>query len=131
MIELNFYPIFIPLLGARFQVFRPRRIEDMLLRLPFLTPCMKLHIVRTANRRISNIEPQNVEGWNRFAQSFFKIDRIHYFDIRHSLFDIRYSLFRVSFLIRLAVFLASGGAHMKLHLYVAKSKVLQSSSIKF
>ncbi|CAB1080217.1 hypothetical protein D1AOALGA4SA_7904 [Olavius algarvensis Delta 1 endosymbiont] len=23
-----------------------------------------------ANRRISNIEPQNVEGWNRFAQSF-------------------------------------------------------------
>jgi hypothetical protein len=41
---------------------------------------MKLHIVRTANRslrraqpcRISNIEPQNVEGWNRFAQSFLK-----------------------------------------------------------
>jgi len=29
----------------------------------------------TANRRISNIEPQNVEGWFRFAQSFFKIDR--------------------------------------------------------
>ncbi|CAB1073327.1 hypothetical protein D1AOALGA4SA_1822 [Olavius algarvensis Delta 1 endosymbiont] len=25
-----------------------------------------------ANRRISNIEPQNVEGWNRFAQSFLK-----------------------------------------------------------
>ena len=24
----------------------------------------------TANRRISNIEPQNVEGWYRFAQSF-------------------------------------------------------------
>jgi len=23
-----------------------------------------------ANRRISNIEPQNVEVWNRFAQSF-------------------------------------------------------------
>ena len=23
---------------------------------------------------------------------FYKIDRIHYFDIRHSLFDIRYSL---------------------------------------
>ncbi|CAB1084821.1 hypothetical protein D1AOALGA4SA_12329 [Olavius algarvensis Delta 1 endosymbiont] len=25
-----------------------------------------------ANRRITNIEPQNVEGWNRFAQSFLK-----------------------------------------------------------
>jgi hypothetical protein len=25
-----------------------------------------------ANRRISNIEPQNVEVWNRFAQSFLK-----------------------------------------------------------
>jgi hypothetical protein len=75
---------------------------------------MKLNIVRTANRRITNIEPQNVEGWNRFAQSFFRIDRIHYFDIRHSLFDIRYSLFRVSFPIRLAVFLVRGGAHMKL-----------------
>ena len=51
---------------------------------------------------MSNIEPQNVEGWFRFAQSFFKIDhstqklttgRIHYFDIRHSLFDIRFSEF--------------------------------------
>ena len=48
-------------------------------------------MVGTANRRISNIEPQNVEGWFRFAQSFFKIDRstqkltagrIPYFDIR-------------------------------------------------
>ncbi|CAB1081379.1 hypothetical protein D1AOALGA4SA_9032 [Olavius algarvensis Delta 1 endosymbiont] len=50
-----------------------------------------------ANRRISNIESQNVEGWNRFAQSFYKIDRIHSFDIRHSLFDIRYSLFHSFF----------------------------------
>jgi len=33
---------------------------------------------------------------------FFKIDRIHYFEIRHSLFDIRF--FRVSFSIRLAAF---------------------------
>ena len=71
-------------------------------------PRVKLHIVGTANRRISNIEPQNVEGWNRFAQSFFKIDRIHYFDIRHSLFDIRF--FRVSSMIRLDAFQASGGA---------------------
>jgi hypothetical protein len=37
-----------------------------------LKPYMKLHIVGTANRRITNIEPQNVEGWNRFAQSFLK-----------------------------------------------------------
>jgi len=35
---------------------------------------------------------------------FFKTDRIHYFDIRHSLFDIRF--FRVSF----SVILAAGGA---------------------
>jgi len=55
---------------------------------------MKPHIVGTANRRILNIEPQNVEVWFRFAQSFFKMDRIHYFDIRHLLFDIRYSLFQ-------------------------------------
>ncbi|CAB1083842.1 hypothetical protein D1AOALGA4SA_11376, partial [Olavius algarvensis Delta 1 endosymbiont] len=41
--------------------------------------------------------------------SLFKIDRIHYFDIRYSLFDIRYSLFQSFFpVIRLAVFLARG-----------------------
>ncbi|CAB1085658.1 hypothetical protein D1AOALGA4SA_13142 [Olavius algarvensis Delta 1 endosymbiont] len=33
-----------------------------------LTPRVKLRL--KANRRISNNEPQNVEGWNRFAQSF-------------------------------------------------------------
>jgi len=33
---------------------------------------MKLHKIKKANRRISNIEPQNVEGWNRFAQFFLK-----------------------------------------------------------
>jgi hypothetical protein len=69
---------------------------------------MKLQVTGTANRRISNIEPQNVEVWFRFAQSFFKIDRIHYFDIHYSIFDIRF--FRVSFSIRLAAFQASGGA---------------------
>jgi hypothetical protein len=37
---------------------------------------------------------------------FFKMDRIHYFDIRHSLFDIRF--FRVSSSIKLAAFQASG-----------------------
>ena len=61
-----------------------------------------------ANRRISNIEPQNYEGWFRFAQSFYKIARIHSFDIRHSLFDIRF--FKVSFLNKLAAFQASGWA---------------------
>ncbi|CAB1081596.1 hypothetical protein D1AOALGA4SA_9244 [Olavius algarvensis Delta 1 endosymbiont] len=47
-----------------------------------------------ANRRTAEYRISNVEGWNRFAQSFYKIDRIHSFDIRHSLFDIRYSLFQ-------------------------------------
>ena len=37
----------------------------------------------------------NAEGWSRCALSFFKIDRIHHFDIRHTLFDIRF--FKVSF----------------------------------
>jgi len=43
-----------------------------------------------ANRRISNIEPQNFEGWNRYVLSF--LIQTEYitstFDIRHSLFDI-------------------------------------------
>jgi len=71
---------------------------------------MKLHIVGTANRRISNIEPQNVEGWNRFAQSFLKqTEYIHStFDVGRSMFDVRRS--SVSFSIRPAVFLAGGGA---------------------
>jgi hypothetical protein len=80
--------------------------------------------VGTANRRISNIEPQNVEGWNRFAQSFFyKIDRIHSFDIRYSLFDIRYlsasgGFAFLEFLSRFDWMLAAiGGAHMKLRQY--------------
>jgi hypothetical protein len=76
---------------------------------------VKLQVARTANRRMSNIEPQNVEGWFRFAQSFYKTDRstqklttgrIHPFDIRHSIFDIRFS--RVSLSIRLAAFQAGG-----------------------
>jgi hypothetical protein len=70
---------------------------------------MKLHIVRTANRRISNIEPQDHEGWNRCALSFelIKIDRIPSFDIRYSIFDIRF--FRVSFSIKLAASMAGHG----------------------
>jgi hypothetical protein len=55
-----------------------------------LTPLMKLHLNGTQNRRISNIEPQSVEGWFRVAQSYYKTDRMPYFDIRYSLFDIRY-----------------------------------------
>jgi hypothetical protein len=43
---------------------------------------MKLQVARTANRRTSNIEPQNVEGWFRFAQSTF--------DIHYSIFNIRF-----------------------------------------
>ena len=39
---------------------------------------------------------------------FYKIDRIHSFDIHYSTFDIRF--FKVSFKIRLAAFQAGGGA---------------------
>jgi len=44
--------------------------------------------------------------------SLFKIDRIHYFDIRYSLFDIRYSLFQ-SFFLDHWTLAASGAAHVK------------------
>jgi len=33
---------------------------------------VRFQLVGKANRRISNIEPQNVEGWFRFAQPFLK-----------------------------------------------------------
>ena len=57
----------------------------------------KMYFFWKANRRISNIEPQNYEGWNRYALSFedIKIDRMPSFDIRYSWFDIRYSLFKI------------------------------------
>jgi len=49
-------------------------------------------------------EPQNIEYRTAECRSmeslrsiFFKTDRIHYFDIRHSLFDIRYPLFQSFF----------------------------------
>ena len=42
-----------------------------------LGPLTRFHLAEKANRRISNIEPQNIEGWLRFAQSFYKIVRIH------------------------------------------------------
>jgi len=50
---------------------------------------MKFYLEGTANRRLANIEPQNVEGWFRSAQSFIN-DKIPSFDIQYSLFDIRY-----------------------------------------
>ena len=67
---------------VRFQVsgFRPT------LAFSLLTPYMKLHIVGTANRRISN-----VEGWNRCAHSFL--------NGQNSLFDVGRSMFDVYFLI--------------------------------
>ena len=58
----------------------------------------------------------NVEGWNRFALSFLKIDRIPSFDVRRSMLDVRRSLVSIS--INLAVFLVGGGARMKLHVRV-------------
>jgi hypothetical protein len=70
-----------------------------------------------ANRRTAEYRISNVEGWIRFAQAFLKIDRIHYsmFDVGRSMFDVRCSL--VSLSIKLAVFLASGDAHMKLQMF--------------
>ncbi len=49
---------------------------------------VKLHKNLTASRRISNIEPQNGEGWNRCAQSFLKLTEYITltFAIRHSMF---------------------------------------------
>jgi hypothetical protein len=61
---------------------------------------MKLHFTN------AEVGMWNAEGWSRCALSFFKIDRIHHFDIR---------FFNVSFSIRLAAFQASGSARMKLH----------------
>ena len=46
--------------------------------------------ILTANRRISNIEPQNFEVWNRFAQSFLNRQNTL---LRDSIFIIRYSIF--------------------------------------
>jgi len=78
---------------------------------------MKLHIVGTANRRISNIEPQNVEGWNRVAQSFLKSTEyitstfdIHYSMLTVRLWRIRYSLFQSFFSDQTDRFFASGSA---------------------
>jgi len=42
--------------------------------------------METANRRIT-------KDGNATLYLFYKIERIHFFDIRNSVFDIRYSLF--------------------------------------
>jgi hypothetical protein len=47
-----------------------------------LVPYMKLHLTN------AEVGMRNAEGWSRCAQSFFLVDRIHSFDIRHLLFDI-------------------------------------------
>jgi len=52
---------------------------------------MKLHL------KNAEVGMWNAEGWVAALCLFLKIDRIHHFDIRHSLFDIRYSLFQSFF----------------------------------
>ena len=79
-----------------------------------LTPHIKLHLTNAevGLRPVGAIgayAPEgmwNAEGWSRFAQSFFKIIRIQFFDINSSIFDIRF--FKVSFSIRLDAFQAVG-----------------------
>ena len=91
----------------------PQEIGVKLMTLAWhLKPRMKRHIVGTTNRRMSKdgIALRGVgirtPTSRRFCSVFFKIDRIHYFDIL---------FFRVSFLIKRAAFQASGGARMRLH----------------
>jgi hypothetical protein len=69
---------------------------------------MKLHEVKKRTAEPQNIEYRMSKGRIASLNHFYKIGRIHYFDIRDSLFDIRF--FRVSFSIKLAAFQASGWA---------------------
>ena len=80
-----------------------------------LTPRIKLHIVGTANRRISNPPEAEMMKCGIAALSLFlKILMIEYltsiFVIPCSIFVIRF--FRVSFSIRPAAFQASGWAEL-------------------
>ena len=70
---------------------------------------------RTAEYRMTNDEGRRMES---LREIFFKIDRIHSFDVRCWTFDVRCSL--VSFSIRLAAVQARGGARVKLH-YAARA----------
>jgi hypothetical protein len=70
---------------------------------------MKFHEVKKRTA-----EPQNIEyrmskgGFAPLSHFFYKIDRIHSFDIHYSIFDIRF--FKVSFLDQTGLFTASGWA---------------------
>jgi hypothetical protein len=65
---------------------------------------------RILNSELQNIEYRTAEcrRVESLCSVFFKIDRIHPFDIRYSLFDIRF--FRVSFSIKLAALAANAWA---------------------
>ena len=69
----------------------------------FPTPDTLYETSLKANRRTAEYRILNVEGWNRFAQSFYKIDRSakkahgrQNTFLRHSTFIIRYSIFAFS-----------------------------------
>ncbi len=89
------------------------RCQDLAPQLPH----MKLHIVGTANRRISNKKFRMMKCGIAALSLFLKIIMIEYltsiFVIPCSIFVIRF--FTVSFSIKLAAFQASGVARMKLH----------------
>ena len=68
---------------------------------------MKLHLFGAANLRISNIEPQKAEVWNRFAQPFLNRQNTL---LRYSAFIVQYSIFAFSkFLSRFDGTLAARG----------------------
>jgi hypothetical protein len=73
---------------------------------------MKLYEFKKRTAEPQNIEYRMSKGRIASLNHFYKIDRIHYFDIRHMSagggFIIRYSLFQSFFSIRLAAFQASG-----------------------
>jgi hypothetical protein len=82
--------------------------------------CEDLFYLSCETPHVRNSEPQNIEyrtaqfrSEDSLRSVFFKIDRIHHFDIRYSVFDIRYSIFAFSqFLLRSDWTLAArGGAH--------------------
>ena len=79
-----------PQLGTRNPNLAIRNMQDEILR-----PRMKLHKVKKRTAEPKNIEYRmSKDGIASLRHFFIKIDRIHSFDIRHSLFDIRYSLFQ-------------------------------------
>ena len=65
-------------------------------------PRMKLPEVKKRTAEPQNVEYRMSKGGCASLGRFLKKDRMHSFDIRHSLFDIRF--FKVSFSIKLAAF---------------------------